>query len=320
MFVMLNLLTTMKFGILGSDKLAHFAVDVIRNTEGLEVTGCYDDNYAIVKDFALHYHIVPYHTLEALYRYVDAVVVNLKSNDAFCLVEDCLKHFKHVFLVNAQHLRYESYLHLEKIAEESNVKFYAFFGLNIGLLLNNLSNNKELHYINIDHTYSSNHGIYLKGSLPALILQDVNLVLSVAHANVKKVSANGWSLVQQGSGILNVKLDFDDGSSSNLLWCNSGTREELKAVFYFKTEILHIDCVEHLINQNCIDYDGLQNTSSDYKFTDIELFQQELKLFKTSVQNNLSPTQMPDNKYKSIRVAHLIQEKINHLTSSPIFY
>ena len=317
---MLNLLTIMKIGIIGSDNLAHFIADLVKNADGLEITGCYDDNYAIAQDFATHYQIIPYSTFEALFRYVDAVVINFKSNDALYAIENCLKHFKHVFLINAQYLRYESYLHLEKIAEESNVKFYPVFGINPGLLLNDITTKKDLLFININHTYPSNQGIYLKGSLPALILQDINLILTVVNANVKKVNAGGWGLDQQGAGILNVKLDFDDASSSNLLICNIGKKEEMKAVFYFKSEIIQIDCSDYLVKQNCKDYDNNQQKTIDYKFTDNELFLQEFRLFQTSVQNNLILNHIPDNKYKSIRVAHLIQEKINHLTSSPIFY
>ena len=320
MFVMLNLLTTMNIGLIGSDNSAHFIADLIKNADGLEITGCYDDNYAIARDFATHYQIIPYPTFEALFRYVDTVVISLKSNDALGAVENCLKHFKHVFLINAQFLRYEGYLHLEKIAEESNVKFYPVFGINLGLLLNDIATRRDLLFINISHTYTSSQGIYLKGNLPALILQDINLIVTVAHANIKKVNAGGWGLDQQGTGILNVKLDFDDDSSSNLLISNVGEKEELKANFYFKSEIVQIDCTDYLIKQSCKDYDGNQQKAIDYKFTDNELFLQEFKLFRTSVQNNLLLHQIPDNKYKSIRVAHLIQEKINHLTSAPIFY
>jgi hypothetical protein len=320
MFVMLNLLTTMKIGIIGSDNLAHFIADLIKNADGLEITGCYDDNYTIAQDFGTRYQIIPYHTSEALFRYVDAVIINFKSNDALSTVESSLKHFKHVFLMNAQYLRYESYLHLEKIAEESNVKFYPVFGVNLGLLLSDISARRDLLFININHTYSSNQGIYLKGNLPALILQDINLILTVANANVKKVNAGGWGLDQPGTGILNVKLDFDDASSSNLFISNAGKKEELKAVLYFKSEIIQIECADYLIKQNCKDYDDNQQKAIDYKFTDNELFLQELRSFKTSVQNNLLLNQVPDNKYKSIRVAHLVHEKINHLTSSPIFY
>jgi len=142
----------------------------------------------------------------------------------------------------------------------------------------------------------------------------------MTDANVKKISAGGWGIGLPGTGILNAKLDFDDGSTSSLLMFNSGKREELKVDFYYKSKIIQIICIGHIVKVTTKDYDDNQQKNLEFKFTDNELLLEEFKLFQASVQNSLSATQIPDSKCKSIRAAHLIHEKIHHLISSLIFY
>jgi len=160
----------------------------------------------------------------------------------------------------------------------------------------------------------------MNGSLPSMILQDINLLLGIMPANVKKINANGWSLNQPGTGILNARLDFDNGASSNLLICNSGHVEELKATLYYKSEMVLIDFIDHSIKISIKDYDNNLKDTFNYTLTHKDSLLYEIKDFHLSIQNPLSASYLADNKYKSIRVSHLVQEKINHLTSFPIFY
>jgi hypothetical protein len=309
----------MKIGIIGTDQLSHLITDLIKNIDGLEITGCYDSDYTLTKEFASLHQIVPYPTLEAFFRYVDAVVINLNPNDSHSVIENCLKHFKHLFLTGAQYLSYENYLRIEKIAEESNVKFYPEFGINIESNLHDIAKKcNDLLFININHTYTTCQAIYMNGLLPALILQDINLVLSINQANVKKINANGWSLNQQGIGILNAKLDFDNGTSSNLFILNSGHNEELKALLYYKSEIIQVDSVNDSVKITIKDYNDNQLDSFCHTLTRKDSLLHEIKHFQLFVQNQMTTT--TGNKYKSIKVSHLIREKINHLTHSPIFY
>lgn len=322
MFVKINLLTIMKIGIIGADKLAHLVANLIKNIEGLEMTGCYHCDYSLSMEFATYHKIVPYPTLEAFLKNVDAIVINLNTNNAMLLIETCLKCFKHVFVTEAQQLGYKNYLRLEKIAEESNVRLYSEFGLDHGFILEDIAKrSNDLLFINASHTYAMNEGICMRGLLPSFILQDINIILRLIKANVKKINANCWSFNQPGAGMLSAKLDFDNGTSCNLLLVNSGNYEERHMTLYYKTEIIQIDFIENYIKVTSnSDYtDGRQKTIK-YALTPENSLMHEIKLFQLSVQNNLSALRSADDKYKSIKVSHLIEEKINHFTSSHIFY
>jgi hypothetical protein len=321
MFVQLNLLTIMRIGIIGSDPLTNHVTNLIKNTKGIDVTGCYDNDYAQTVNFAAHNRITPYSTFEAFLKYIDAIAININTHNSVEIIELCLKYFKHVFLTGAQHLSYKNYQKLEKIAEESNVRFYAVFDFNAELILNDVRNKyKDLVFISLNHNYPKGKGICIDRRISSIVIQDLKLIFSLIKANVKKANANCWCFEQPGEGILSARLDFDNGAATNLVLVNSGNTEERNITLYYKSEILTINFIDNvatITTKGCV--------QSLPKTVKLDLLQEEallyeIKLFQSFVQNNSSHLHCFDDQHKCIKISHLIDEKINQFTSPYIFY
>ena len=294
---------------------------LVKNIRDLEITGWYNEGYESFEEFLPPDDVIVYPTLDALFRYVDAVVVSHKNMTDVSSIIKCLKHFKHVFLTDAHCLKYDDFVYLEKIAEESNVIFYPEFGSitseNVPGLLENL---KDLQYIDINHTFSPNEGICVNGRLSLALLRDLHFITDLVQANVKKVNAHGWGFCEPGAGMMNARIDFDNASSANLLLANSIKPRQLQVVLYGKSTITRISAIDNIfkINQESLsmgqinDFEKILPADSGLKT--------ELKLFVSSIQQMASGFRSVENKYKSIRIAHLVHEKINHFASLNIFY
>jgi len=320
MFVWINFLRMIKFGIIGSDRHLHQLAHLVKNTAEFELTGWYDDNFE--KGNTIDFPgLITYPSIDALFRYVDAVAISCKSDNPVYIVCKCLKHFKHVFLTDAQCLKYHDYNYILKIAEESNVKFYPEFGSFIPDKIENLIPNvKDVQFIDINHTFSLNEGICVDGRLSLALLRDINFITNFLKANVKKINANGWGFCEPGAGMLNAKIDFDNGASANLLLVNSIKPRQIQTVLYGKSEIVRINSIDNIFQ---ISHESLTNWQVgcfEKIYAADSFLQYELNLFISYIQNKPQGLCLVDNKCKSIKTTHLIHEKIDHIASSTIFY
>ncbi|HEY4789317.1 MAG TPA: hypothetical protein VIH57_24875 [Bacteroidales bacterium] len=311
-----------KIGIIGSDGHIQHLADLIKKNEDFELTGWYNDRCKDLEDAIFPDNFIEYPTLEALFRYVDSVVVNLKTVSDPTIITKCLKYFKHVFLTDAQYLKYDDFGYFEKIADESNVKFYPEFGrLTSESIDSFLFGLKDLLYIDINHTFSPNEGICSGGKLSLALLRDIDFLTNLIHANVKKVFANGWGFCEPGAGMMNARIDFDNASSANLLLINSIKPRQVHTVLYGKSMVTTIYAIDNIIkiNQESLSSGMMINCFETIIPADNSL-KQELILFASAIQQKNFGLRSIENKYKSIRIAHLIHEKINHFASINIFY
>jgi len=90
MFVVTNFLTMTKIGIIGSDKYLFQLADLFRGIDGFELTGWFNDNYNDSAEISLPYNVIPYPTIEALFRYVDAIALNHEAIYDNLVIEKCL--------------------------------------------------------------------------------------------------------------------------------------------------------------------------------------------------------------------------------------
>lgn len=308
-----------KIGIIGSGEPLVRLAELINTTNGFKLTGWSDGDHR--SDISFPKNVVLYPTLEALLRYVDSIVINHNNFEDISIISKCLKNFKHVFLIEAQNLKYDDFIYLEKIAEESNVRLYLEFGsLGFGILNDLHDTLKDFQYIDITHTFAPNEGICVGGRLSLALLRDLNFLTNLVSANVKKINANGWGFCEPGAGMLNVKIDFDNGTSANLLLVNSIKPRQIQAVLYGKSEIKRIIDSDNLIKVSKESLSHGQLDGFERIVSSEVLIKRELEMFLSAIQQKITGLRSIENKYKSIRMTHLIHEKVNYLASINVFY
>lgn len=319
MFVRPNRLIMIKIGIIGTDSKVFQAGKLARNLEGFQMSGCYGDDSLKLKELADLYQFEMFDSYASLCEKSDAVIVNAGIADSFTIIGNCLRNFKHVFVVDANCLRQPDFVYYQKLAEESNVWFYPEFGFKGDPVLDVLSEYEaDLQFVDIRHSLGGRNKLRFGSSLSSLLLNDLTFLYGVTHANVQRVNANGWNFNPAGTGMISARFDFDSAVLANLLVLNSGSREDFQMVLYTRSFLVKVFCTEDKFIISRESFSGTKMESTEMEVSSAIALKRELQLFLIAVNNDLLMTRL-DVKEQVLRTSFFIQEKINQLISSDIF-
>ncbi|MDP4208803.1 MAG: hypothetical protein Q8928_08330 [Bacteroidota bacterium] len=308
-----------KIGIIGTDSKVFQAGKLVRNIEGFQVSGCYGDESLMLKEQADLYQFEVFDSCGSLSEKSDAVIINAGTPDYFNIISNCLRNFKHVFVVDANCLRQPDFVYYQKLAEESNVCFYPEFGFKGASVLDVLSEYKaDLQFVDIRHSLGGSNKLRFGSSLSSLLINDLTFLYGVTHANVQRVNANGWNFNPAGTGMISARFDFDNAVLANLLVLNSGSCEDFQMVLYTRSVLVKVLCAEEKFIISRESLSGTKMESTGMEVSSAIALKRELQLFLMSVNNDLLMTRL-DVKGQALRTSFLIQEKINQLISPDIF-
>lgn len=320
MFVGVNILGMVRIGIIGSDYYSIQFANLVKGTVDVEFIGFYDEkpDTRIQPEWGSQ---PIFKSFESLLNCVDAVIINCKSADFVSKATLSLKRYKHVFLLEAKCLRYSEYCQLLKIAEESNTVLYPEFGILIPEHIDDLINvNEPVHFIDIKQTFSMAEGICFNGRFSKALLQSVDFAGNLIKANAKKINAQGWGFTEPGTGMIHAIIDFDNGSSVNILLSNSLNEPQVNLVLHGPSQTTRIDLINNRLKL-CKEYLTTGQRSVVEKIYDVQdVLKSELLMFLSAIQHNFPGLNVVETRIKSLRTAHLMQEKINHPTFLNIFY
>lgn len=320
-FVTINFLRMIRIGIIGTDRQLLSVITEIKAIYGIEITGCFSDNYNCTKEFSADSGIVPYPTLEALFRYVDAVIINFDVSWNVLLIAKCLKSFKHVFSVDAKSIKFKECEYLEKIAEESNVKFYPEFGNSILRVPEKLQESfLDFQYINIHHNLNYAQGGVVGERLSFALLQDLSSLLGICKTNVKRVNASGWNFCEPGLGMINARLDFENGSIINFMISSIVAPYKFQATLF--TASIKAEMIFENGNGRIITHPISGGISENIliSFSEGESLSHSISLFISSIHQKTDGLRALENQFRAIRINNIIREKINNFSSKNILY
>lgn len=308
----INFLGMIRIGIIGSDKRLLSVVDQIKAMENIRLTGFLsEEGISATAPCATGYV-----SIEELLYHIDAVLLSSDVSMNTELIERCLKKFKHVLAIDVRAISYERMAYLEKIAEESNVIFYPDFGETL-ISLPKTIGLTQFCYAGIKHSinYYSEHE-----NLSDILIQDINWILNLSGANIKKINASGWSFCNPGSGMLNVRLDFDNGSTANIVLENLAATKQFQASFYdtfTKTNISFEGATGQVIvlSLKTGEAEGFTIAPSQ----GVSLLK-ALSLFISAIAQEIPGLRALEAQFKTIRVNNLVHERINSYSSKNILY
>lgn len=168
-------------------------------------------------------HSYPYDELitlrnfDELEKASDAVLI---FDPSFCLFEnllEILKSCKHVFLGDTTHLTRHQLKKLAAISIEAGVKLQVSNKLRFLNIHGQIKDQEvEPHIIECSH-YIHRNGKGKKVSLiEDILLQDIDVVLSLAKSRVKHVFATGVGVLYDDPDVVNARIEFYNGCNATL--------------------------------------------------------------------------------------------------------
>lgn len=323
-----------KLGILGAGHLGkiHIKLSLELQTH-IEVVGFYDPDPAMVAEASKQFSIKAFESLETLVAASDAVSIVTPTLSHFDCAIHALRNGKHVFIEKPVTNTIEEAKKLVDLSHEAKVKvqvghierFNPAFTA-VQPLLDHVMF-VETHRLAEFNPRGTDVSVVLD-----LMIHDIDIVLSVVKANLRKTSASGVAVISETPDICNARLEFDNGCVANLTASRISLKNMRKSRFFQKNAYISVDFLEkkssmvHLHEPDPNDPFALvidpengkspkQLSFENPKIQQSNALKDEIESFATSILQNTAPVVGIEDGYHAIQVAHQILDQLNFSNS-----
>ncbi|MCK9254438.1 MAG: hypothetical protein GX793_02735 [Bacteroidales bacterium] len=230
-----------KTGIYGDFDEHNKILDNVLDIPELSLVGIYSPELSCKELDFLNSKIKSYTQVETLLDEVDAVIALSPLSDSLHL-EKLVKNSKHVYFEPSSKFYYEDFNKLNNIIDEANVKVQA--GLHYRFNNTFLSAKpfiKKPKFIQSKNFKHFNFDIDSYSVLLDLLILDIDMVLSVVSSNVKNIKTSSTSLNYGDPDIINVRIEFINGSVADLTASRIASGNYHEISFYGDKNYVEID-------------------------------------------------------------------------------
>ncbi len=323
----------LKIAVVGAGHLGKIHIRLIKELNLVyELIGFYDSSEAIRIAVEKELNVKAFSSLEQLLDLVQVVDVVTPTISHHETASIALKKFKHVFIEKPVTETLEQAKNLLLLESESNVKvqvghverFNPAFVKAVSYISNPLF--IETHRLAQFNPRGTDVSVVLD-----LMIHDIDIILSVVNANIRKISASGVAVVSDTPDIANARLEFDNGCVANITSSRISLKNMRKSRFFQKDAYISIDFLEKIaeIVQMAED-DGtdpfalsleLGNGKSKKKIiynkldvAPMNATKEELTSFAKCIKQDTRSTVSLSDGFKSLDIAYQIIEKIESKT------
>jgi predicted dehydrogenase len=320
----------LKIGVLGAGHLGKIHIKCIREIDDYFLAGFYDPDNMTTDRVKNEFGLVNFNSISDLIEAVDIVDIVTPTVSHFTCSAMALKRSKHVFIEKPVVATPAEAKELIKIAEEANVKVQvghverfnpAFLAVRPYL--------KQPMFIETHRLSQFNPRGTDVPVILDLMIHDIDIVLSVVNANLKKINASGVGVVSDTPDIANARLEFDNGCVANLTASRISMKNMRKSRFFQKDAYITVDFLEKSLEiirlkdvvpgktdplSMIIDLGGEKGKKEIYfekpEILPVNAIKLELESFAQAIIHNTTPPVTIFDGYRAIEVAYQIMDKI----------
>ncbi len=321
----------LKIGVLGAGHLGKIHIKCINDSDAYQLVGFYDPDEKISATVEKEYGVRRLSDIQEVIDLCDVVDIVTPTISHFDCAVQALKSSKHVFIEKPVVATPEEARQLIDLAMEADVKVQvghverfnpAFIAvrpyLGQPLFI-------ETHRLAMFNPRGTDVPVVLD-----LMIHDIDIVLSIVHSNVKKISASGVPVVSDTPDIANARLEFDNGCVANLTASRISMKNMRKTRIFQKDAYISVDFLDKKAEiLRMIDIDDPEKADplamiiepangkkakqiffEKPEITPINAIQTELESFADAIINNNTPVVSIDDGYAALDVANRIIEKM----------
>ncbi len=320
----------LKIGVLGAGHLGKIHIKCIKQIPEFELIGFYDASPTVCKAVSTEFSLPAFSSVEELVDKVDVVDIVTPTIAHFECASLALKKYKHVFIEKPIVTTPAQARELIEIAREANVKVQvghverfnpAFIAVQ-PYLKNPMF--IETHRLSQFNPRGTDVPVILD-----LMIHDIDIVLSVVKANIRKISASGVAIVSDTPDICNARIEFDNGCVANLTASRISMKNMRKSRFFQKDAYISVNFLKQeveIIRMRDVDpatagpldmvIDLGDNKGSKQILFDkpeipsINAIQTELFSFYQAIANDTTPSVTIEDGCNALAVAYDIIDKL----------
>jgi predicted dehydrogenase len=319
-----------RVGVFGVGHLGKIHVRLLKEISGYDIIGFYDPDDKNAEKAEKEFGIKRFDSAKKLIESCDAIDIVSPTTTHFQIAKDAIKKGKHIFIEKPLATTVKEAHELVELVDEARVK--AMVGhverFNPALLSLNKKNIKPM-FIEVHRLAEFNQRGTDVSVVLDLMIHDLDIILSLVKANVKKVSASGVAILSKSPDIANARIEFDNGCVANVTASRVSVKSMRKMRIFQpgayismdflkkKSDLFRIeDAPPSNAETNHFEIDLPDNTKKYITYEtadkkDVNAIQMELELFhKAITQNKPVPVTMLDG-YNAMHLAQNILDKIN---------
>jgi predicted dehydrogenase len=316
-------------GILGAGHLGKIHIEQLSKIKQCSIVGFYDPNDDNANVTIEKFGIKRFTNIEQLIEACDAVDIVTPTVTHFDLAVQCVKAGKHIFIEKPITENSTEAEQLIKMVEEANVtcQIGHVERLNPAFIAvrQHLSNPLfiEVHRLAQFNPRGTDVSVVLD-----LMIHDLDIILSLVKADIKRISASGVKVISDSIDIANVRLEFNNGCVANITTSRISLKNMRKMRVFQKDAYVSIDFLNKTnevvklndgtvpagpLDVELINAEGMKRlvsvgTETVHIHNAIEM---ELRLFIDAIQNKTSPIVSAADGLNALRLAEEILLKIN---------
>ncbi len=318
-----------KIGVLGAGHLGKIHIQCILASDLFELTGFYDPDNETSENVVSTFGIQRFDSDDALIEASEIVDIVTPTVSHYNCASKSLKKARHVFIEKPLTTSLEEAHKLIDLAGEANVKVQvghverfnpAFIAakpyLNNPLFI-------EAHRLGQFNPRGTDVPVILD-----LMIHDIDIILNVVNAGVKKIFASGVSVVSDTPDIANARIEFNNGCVANLTASRISMKNMRKTRFFQhegyiavdflskETQIIRLKDVGSSPDPMAmiIDMGPEKNRKQIWvekpEIKSINAIKMELETFYSSIIENTEPLVSIMDGYASLELAYQIMDKI----------
>lgn len=232
----------LKIGVLGAGHLGKIHIKLIKQIPEFELIGFFDPNEAMAVEAAQKLNVRKFSTMEELIDAVDVVDIVTPTLSHYDCAAKALRKSKHIFIEKPITNTIEEAKSLISLVHEADVKAQVGhverFNPAFTAVRESLDNPMfiETHRLAQFNPRGTDVSVVLD-----LMIHDLDIVLSVVKANIKRISASGVAIVSEEPDIANARLEFDNGCVANLTASRFSLKNMRKTRFFQRNAYIAVD-------------------------------------------------------------------------------
>jgi predicted dehydrogenase len=303
-----------KIGIAGANDYSKRHIEKLIELKEFNLVGFYDHDCASAAVIQEKYNLQRFDTYEELVKKVEAVNILTPAGSHYQFASHAIRKCKHVFVHQVLSENLEEAKELNNLADEANIRLHVShhekFHPNYQTLKRLLDNPFYIECARFDENvlnYSAENLVF------DMLLNELELILSLVRANVKRVRASGASLHQSHIDFINARIEFDNGCILNMV-CGSFKSEQKNSIKFFqknRTYSLNLDNFKVSMLNSSIP-DQLEQELNIAKTKNVsDMIKRELSFFAHSISNHSLNLRTHYNNFQALELAHEIIDKLN---------
>ena len=281
--------------------------EAIENIHGLKFAGFFDTS----KISFFNLQNFPVNNKEFIELFEKSDIIDIVSQDipVFSFVSHAIKAAKHVFLEHPLPPDIHEVESLLNLQQEAHTKLQMGYNGRF-----NPAFRAALPHFHEPMFIESHRLIPYRSVQPEfsiisdIMIHDIDIILSVVKANIKKVHASGVKVFGNSPDIVNAHLEFDNGATANLTSNRISSRNIHYSKFYQPHSRVQVDFFK-------LTTKVLKQEKDKFKVNELEIFPENkiemaLQEFKKSIVKNSEPVVSLEDYHRVLQIAAMITDKI----------